>query len=83
MVALDNYINDYPGTPYKEDALYYKLNSAYQLAINSVPSKMEQRLNDAKSSYSSLLKSKPETKYKKQADEMLAKIDKELQQFSK
>jgi outer membrane protein assembly factor BamD len=83
LVALDNFINDYPGTPYKEDALYYKLNSAYQLAINSVPSKMEQRLNEAKSSYSSLLKSKPETKYKKQADEMLAKIDKELQQFSK
>lgn len=83
LVALDNFINDYPGTPFKEDALYYKLDSAYKLAINSVPSKMQERLNDAKAVYASLLKSKPETKYKKQADDMLAKIDKELQQFSK
>jgi outer membrane protein assembly factor BamD len=45
LVALDNFIADYPGTPYKEDALYYKFDSAYQLGINSVPAKMEERLN--------------------------------------
>jgi outer membrane protein assembly factor BamD len=39
LVALDNFIADYPGTPYKEDALYYKFDSAYQLGINSVPAK--------------------------------------------
>jgi outer membrane protein assembly factor BamD len=38
LVALDNFIADYPGTPYKEDALYYKFDSAYQL-VNSVPAK--------------------------------------------
>jgi outer membrane protein assembly factor BamD len=27
VVALDNFIVDYPGTPYKEDALYYKFDS--------------------------------------------------------
>jgi outer membrane protein assembly factor BamD len=47
LVALDNFIADYPGTPYK-DALYYKFDSAYQLGINSVPAKMEERLNVAK-----------------------------------
>jgi outer membrane protein assembly factor BamD len=25
IVALENFVADYPGTPYKEDALYYKL----------------------------------------------------------
>jgi outer membrane protein assembly factor BamD len=40
LVALDNFIADYPGT-HKEDALYYKFDSAYQLGINSVPAKME------------------------------------------
>jgi outer membrane protein assembly factor BamD len=35
LVVLDNFIVDYPGTPYKEDALYYKFDSAYQLGINS------------------------------------------------
>lgn len=83
LVALENYLSDFPGTPYKEEALYYKLDSAYKLAINSIPSKMEERLNNAKTIYSSLMKFNSSTKYKAKADEMLAKIDKDLQQFSK
>lgn len=39
IVALDNFMINYPGTIYKEKALYYKLDSSYNLAINSVPSK--------------------------------------------
>ena len=83
LVALDNFIADYPGTQYKEEALYFKLDSAYKLAINSVPSKMEERLNNAKVAHANLMKFNGETKYKKDADEMLAKVDKDLQQFSK
>ena len=37
--ALDNFILDYPGTKFKEDALFYKFGSAYQIAILSVPAK--------------------------------------------
>ena len=83
MVAFDNFVSDYPGTPYKEDALFFKYDSAYQLAINSVPDKMEERLNIAKTAYTSLIKFKPETKYKKVADEMFAQIDKDLKNFTK
>jgi outer membrane protein assembly factor BamD len=81
--ALDNFIADYPGTPFKEKALYYKFDSCYQLAINSVPSKMEERLNAAKVAHAALMKFNANTEYKKIADEMLARIDKDLQQFSK
>lgn len=83
IVALDNFVSDYAGTPYKEDALYYRLDSAYNLAINSIPEKMEERLNVAKISYNNLMKFDAATKYKKTADEMLARIDKDLQQYSK
>jgi outer membrane protein assembly factor BamD len=83
IVALDNFVSDYPGTPYKEDALYYKLDSAYKLAINSVPSKKEDRLHNAKLAYTKLVQFKGDTKYKKDADEMLARIDKDLQQYNK
>jgi outer membrane protein assembly factor BamD len=83
MVALDNFVSDYPGTPYKEDALFYKYDSAYQIGINSVPSKMEERLNIAKTAYTSLIKFKPDTKYKKTADDMLARIETELKNFTK
>ena len=81
--TFDNFLIDYPGTPYKEDALFYKYDSSYQLAINSVPERMQERLVAAKGNYAALVKFRPETKYKKQADEMLAKIETELQKFSK
>jgi len=81
--ALDNFLGDFPGTIYKEKALYYKLDSNYQLAINSIPSKMEERLNDAKAAYNSLMKYKADTEYKNTADNMLVKIEKDLQQFQK
>ncbi|AWH85627.1 outer membrane protein assembly factor BamD [Flavobacterium album] len=81
--AFDNFIIDFPGTPLKEDALYYKFDASYLLAINSVPSKMLQRLNDAKDNYNALVKFKPDTKYKAEADASLARINTELQKFSK
>jgi outer membrane protein assembly factor BamD len=83
LVALDNFIADYPGTPFKEEALFYKYDSAYQLGINSVPSKMEERLNVAKVAYANLIKFKADTKYRKQADEMFARVEKDLQKFIK
>jgi outer membrane protein assembly factor BamD len=81
--AFDNFIIDFPGTSLKEDALYYIFDSSYLMAINSVASKMEQRLQDAKANYAALVKFRPDTKYKEQADESLAKIETELQKFSK
>ncbi len=83
LVAFDNFIADYPGTPFKEDALFYKLDSAYQLAINSVPAKMEDRLNVAKTAYSNLIKFNAETQYKEKAGDMFARIEKDLQKFTK
>ena len=81
--ALDNFIADYPGTPYKEEALFYKLDSAHKLAINSIDSKKEERLKFAKTTYDNLIKFKSDTEFKEKADDILASIDKELQQFSK
>jgi outer membrane protein assembly factor BamD len=83
QIAFDNFISDFPGTTFKEDALYYKFDSAYQLAINSVPQKMEERLNNAKVAYNNLIKFSADSKHKAKADQMLAKIEKDLQQYSK
>jgi outer membrane protein assembly factor BamD len=83
MVAFDNFLINFPGTPYKEKALYYKLDSAFLLAINSIPSKMQERLENAKNAYASLMKFKADTEYKSKADEMLARIDNDLKQYSK
>ncbi|MDQ6529117.1 outer membrane protein assembly factor BamD [Flavobacterium sp. LHD-85] len=83
LIAFDNFIADFPGTPLKEDALFYKYDSAYQLAINSVPSKMEERLHVAQTAYANLMKFKSDTKYKEKADEMNARVETDLQKFTK
>ncbi|MBP4137913.1 outer membrane protein assembly factor BamD [Flavobacterium geliluteum] len=83
LIAFDNFIADFPGTIFKEDALFYKFDSAYQLAINSVQSKMQDRLNVAKVAYGNLVKFNSNSKYKKQADEMNARVETDLQKFTK
>ncbi len=83
LVVFDNFIADYPGTPYKEEALFLKFDSAYKLAINSIPSKMQERLKTSIVCYNNLLKFNPNTKFKTDADLMLVRINKDLQQFSK
>jgi outer membrane protein assembly factor BamD len=82
MVALDNFVADYPGTTFKEDALFYKFDSAYKLAINSIPAKMQERLNAAKIAQANLVKFNASTKYKSLSDQMLVRIEKDLQKFT-
>jgi outer membrane protein assembly factor BamD len=81
--SFDNFLGDFPGSIYKEKALFYKYDSAYQLAINSIPSKMQERLVEAKNAYNSLVKFKNDTEFKATADEMLVRIENDLQQFQK
>lgn len=83
IVALDNFVQDFPGTPYREKALYYRLKSAYTLAENSISTKQQERYTTAKTAYNNLIKAFPNSEFKSEADEFLANIDKGLQQFSK
>lgn len=83
IVALEGFSSDYPGTKYKNDALFYKLDSCYELAIKSVPSKQEERLLAAKTAYTNFTKYSSDSQHKPKADEIAAIIDTELQKFSK
>lgn len=83
IIALDNFLIDFPGTKYKEEALYYRFDSAYLQAMNSVESKKEDRLNIAKAASVTLFKFKSDTAYKEEVQSKLEKIEKELQQYSK
>lgn len=82
LVVLDNFITDFPGTKYKGEALYYKLDSSFKLAINSVDSKKLERLNNAKAAYLNLMKFNSSSEFKEKADEMLATIETDLKQIS-
>lgn len=81
--ALDNFILDFPGSIYKEDALFYKTKALTNLALNSTEFKKRQRLTDAKTAFAVLKKNFPQTQYEKEADGLMEKIEKELQNYSK
>lgn len=81
--SLELFVSENPGTPFKEDALFYKFDSNYQIAINSIPAKKQERLNNSKEAYDELIKSFPETKYAKVTRNMVKVIETQLKQFSK
>lgn len=78
ITSLDNFVSDNPGSIYREEALYYRIEAATSLAMNSTEGKKKERLEDAMASYNNLLRYFPETQYKKKADNLLEKIQKEL-----
>ena len=78
--AFSNFISDHPGSIYRPNAFYERIEAAYLLAINSVPSKVETRLKAAKKHYDSFIKYYSESDFRSDADEMLQDIDKRLSQ---
>ncbi len=77
--SFNNFIADYPGSPFREAAYYYRFDSAYKLAINSYQVLMEERLREAREFYNSYKKYYPEGEYIPQLEESLSEIDKRLQ----
>lgn len=75
--VLDNFIEQHPGTKYKEEALFLKYKTAYNLAKNSTDTKQLDRYTTAKNYYNSLIKFNEQTEFKEEADAILANIDNE------
>ena len=79
IASFNNFIADYPGSPFREAAYYYRFDSAYKLAINSFQVLMEERLKEAREFSNSYKKYYPEGEYIPQLEESLSDIDKRLQ----
>ena len=61
--SFDNFIVEFPGSSLREKVLYFKFDSAYQLALNSVNYKTNKRINDAIVYYNSFRKFYNESEY--------------------
>jgi len=79
IVAFDNFIADFLGTKYKEDALFYKFKAANDLSLKSVLYKKEKRIENAISYYNRFNKLYPESKYTNQSIDLVDKLNKELE----
>ncbi|HSI69961.1 MAG TPA: outer membrane protein assembly factor BamD [Gillisia sp.] len=56
ILAFTNFINEHPGSPFREAAFYYRFDAAYQYAINSYEYLMKERLTTAKDYYSNYMR---------------------------
>ncbi|TJY36082.1 outer membrane protein assembly factor BamD [Pontimicrobium aquaticum] len=72
--AFDNFILDFPGATHKEKAMFYRLDSAYKLAVNSVESKKEERVRNAIEYYDSFKSRFAESEFLEEANKMNAEL---------
>ncbi|WP_421805587.1 outer membrane protein assembly factor BamD [Flagellimonas sp.] len=82
ITAFDNFITDNPGSVYREEALYYRIEATTRLAVNSTEDKKKERLEEALDSYNNLLRYFPETKFKQEADKLAETIQQELSAYT-
>ena len=79
IAALNNFIEDNPGSEYLERAYFYKLDSAYLLAINSYAVLVPERLRAAQEYYQDYMKYYPEGEFVQKAQAHSADIEERLQ----
>ena len=79
--ANDNFISSYPGTKFREESMHVKLNSMYEIAINSIELKKRERLLDIKDYVKLILDYYPETLFIDEIEKKIKRIDKELKLF--
>lgn len=82
IAALDNFVSDHPGSIYREDALFYRFEATARMGLNSFDHKKEERFKEARAAYNTLTKYFPTTRFAKQANNLLERIEKESKTLS-
>lgn len=83
VIALKNALKEYPDSRYREEMMYLVVASNYELAINSVESKKEERLLDTIESYHNFADSYGESKFLKEAENWFNNALRELEAIRK
>src|SRR5690606_19039756 len=74
--SFEIFFENFPGSLYKEDAMFYDYLARYNLAVNSVYARKKERIASAKEAYNSLKNEYPESKYISRSDKMFSDLDK-------
>ncbi len=78
ITSFDNFIASFPGNNFREESLYFKFLSSYEIAINSVESKKQERLNNLVSQYNSIISYYPESVFIEDLNEKMEIVNQEL-----
>jgi outer membrane protein assembly factor BamD len=72
--AFDNLLEDFLGTKFKEEALYYRLKAAHDFVLKSTDRRKEERIEVAIEAHAKLEKSFPESQFMEDSNLMLATL---------
>lgn len=78
IIAFKNFTRDFPDTKLDVDANYYILLASYKYANGSVENKKKERFNETIKYYYTFVERFPTSGYKKAAEELFAKSNKEI-----
>ncbi len=81
--ALQVFLTQHPASQYREEALFYILESKYNYASQSIEEKREPRLKEALRAYDNLLAEYPRTRFKSRAERVNERTKQELESISK
>jgi len=81
-ISFGNFISDYPGSKYREDAFYLKFVSLYEYAKNSFKVKQKERYTQAKTAFLLYEKKYPEAENLEKARKYYDKVVEELENLS-
>jgi len=80
-VALQNMLRDFPDSPHREEIEFLVVKSSYLLAVNSIESKKEERLNNTIENYHKFVDSYSDSEYIKEAEKFYEDAVRELQKM--
>jgi len=78
VASFDGFLGEYLGTSFKEEALYLRFLSSYELSIKSFYYKKEIRLNDAIKAHAKYKRNFPEAENLEETERLLENLNKEL-----
>ena len=72
--SFENFLIDFPGSKLREKAMFYRFDSAYRLAVNSVIWRQKERIENAASYYNSFKNSYKESEYIEEMESKMTEL---------
>lgn len=82
VAASNNFVSDFPGSIYREEALFVKADALTHMAMNSFLSLQKERLERAKEAIMAFKKQYPNTNFEKEITKLTEKVENGLGQYT-
>ena len=83
VIAFDNVLRDFPDTKYAEEMEFLSIKAQYLYASQSSQRRQEERFGEAIDLYNNFISAYPESKFRKDADELKRDAERGIEQVKK